>query len=167
MAIRRRGAKKIDFTHWTGFKASVVNLAAGTNGVNIFAGQHLPETLLRTRGQLSAVFDGVLAGTGVTAEVGVGMILVPDGSGTTVTWSPLADPEAPWFWYSSFFLDYEEQVADVIGSPMVSAYRETIDSKAMRVVRSDTEVQLVFEQVATQGTGPVKINVNGRILSGT
>ena len=162
---RRRSGKKIDFVHWSGFQDSFNAQAAGSIGKNIFAAAHEPETLMRLRGTLLAYLDTTQA-PGVQIAVGIGMILVPEGTGTTVLWSPLTDPDAPWFWYTAFALGYEEYVTDVISSQVASGYREVIDSKAMRITRNQ-EVQAVVENVTTGSAGAFNMVIAGRSLSGT
>jgi len=163
---RARGGKKIDFVHWTGFAGGALAFAAGTIAVNLFPASHLKETLLRTRGSLLAFIDGASAPAKL-ARVGVGMLLVPEGTGTTVLSSPLSEPDAPWFWVSEFLLGYEEMVTDVIDVLGLSSYREIIDSKAMRKIPSATEVQLVMENVTVGTAVGVNIQVVGRALTGT
>ncbi len=53
MAHGRRGgfAKKIDTVHWTLFQESSTGIAVGSVGINALAAQHLPETILRIRGE--------------------------------------------------------------------------------------------------------------------
>ena len=137
---RRRSGKKIDFVHWTGFSGNVLALSAGTIAVNVFAAQHDPETLMRLRGELTAFIDG-LETTGVAFQVSVGLILVPEGTGTTVLWSPFTDADAPWIWYDTMLLAYEEYVTDVLIAPGMPNVRRVIDNKAMRIIRNQ-EVQL-------------------------
>ncbi len=133
---RRRSGKKIDFTHWTGFAGTSLGLAAaGTSAATLLAAAHEPETLLRTRGNVVAFVDGP-QDPGVLVSVGVGFIPVPEGTGTTVLWSPITDPDAPWFWFDRFTIGYEEAVVDVIAMAALSVYRSVIDSKAMRIVRN-------------------------------
>jgi len=96
---RRRSGKKIDFVHWAYGNATASALAAGTNGATLFPAQHLPETLLRMRGELMSWGDANLA-PGVNARIGCGIILVPEGTGSTVLWSPITDGDAPWIWVS-------------------------------------------------------------------
>ena len=158
--IRRKPINR----HWTGVGQGAFSLAAGTVGATIFGAVHMVETLMRFRGNLVAWVDGTEA-PAVSAQIGVGLILVPEGTGTTVTWSPLSDPDASWMYYSSFILGYEEQVTDVISVQGLSIYREKIDSKAMRVVRPDTELQVVFENVTFEAALSVNLHLTGRILS--
>ncbi len=161
---RRRSGKKIDFVHWTSFSAGISALTAGTSGVNVLPAQHEPETLLRMRGEWRAGVDGTSAPP-TLALIAVGIILVPEGTGTTVLWSPTTDGDAPWIWYDVLHIGYEELVTDVIGSPSLSFARRVIDNKAMRIVRNQ-EIQLVIENSTLDGAAQVNVNVAGRILSG-
>ena len=165
---RRSGyAKKIDTVHWTLFQEGIAAQAAGSLARTAFAAQHLPETLLRIRGEwAAAISSGASGSTGVV--ITAGLILVPEGTGTTVLWSPVTDGDAPWMWWDSFQLIYEEQVADVVYSSQTSSARRVIDSKAMRKVRN-RELQLVFENVTITGltAASVAVSVTGRALAGS
>ena len=94
---RRRSGKKIDFLHWVYGAASSGILSAGTAAIAIIPAQHLPETLMRTRGAVLTGPSGT-QGPARSVNVGVGLILVPEGTGTTVLWSPISDGDAPWIW---------------------------------------------------------------------
>ena len=149
--------------HWSGFVNSFSAFGAGTVAATVQAAQHDRETLMRTRGELLAFADGSQAPGGVI-DVGVGMVLVPEGTGTTVLWSPITDADVPWFWYERFTLAYEEFVTDVIDAVGAPVFRKTIDSKAMRRIRNQ-EVQIVAEN-ATIGVGmSIVITANGRQLT--
>ena len=164
---RSRGfAKTINQVHWTYGSFNVAAQTAGTVATNVYAAQHLPETLMRLRGEWSCYLDGVQA-PGNASAVTVGMILVPDGSSTTVTWSPVTDGDAPWLWWDVFHLGYEEMVTDVIAAQDALARHRVIDSKVMRKIRN-REVQFVAEVVTTLGSG-VAVNIQGsfRGLFGT
>ncbi len=162
---RRRSGKKIDFTHWLPASHVFQAFAAGTIGAQLVAAQHLPETIMRTRGSLTGYVDGAQAPGGL-ALITVGLILVPEGTQATVLWSPFGDGDAPWFWWASFYLGYEEYVTDVIDSPSISGYREVIDSKAMRI-NKNMEVQYVAENSTLGGAISVNVGISTRILSGT
>jgi len=161
---RRRSGKKIDFVHWSGQAGSFLGQGAGTNALTLFAALHEPETLLRIRGNLITTLDGTQAPGGLV-RMGLGIINVAEGTGTVANWSPLADPDAPWIWYDTFFVGYEEAVTDVIDVPGLSSYRSTIDSKAMRIIRNQ-ELQLVLEQATTGAAMTTNTAVSVRILSG-
>ncbi len=163
--MARRAQKKIDYTHWTLLQGSALAFGVGTVGISLLPAQHQPETLLRIRGILSAYVDGVQA-PGVSSLLNVGIIPVPEGTGTTVLWSPFTDADAPWIWFGSYWLGYEEMVVDVVDVPAITGVRDVIDSKAMRILRNQ-ELQIVFENTAIGGGGTaVNALVMARALSG-
>ncbi len=162
---RRRSGKKIDFVHWTGAAASSLGQSAGSAAVNLSAALHEPETLLRMRGNVLAYLDGTQA-PGALIDVGIGIINVPEGTGTTNLWAPIDDPDAPWIWYERFQLGYEEMVTDVVDVAGLSIYRREIDNTAMRIMRNE-ELQVVFQNVTTGSAASMNASVCLRVLSGT
>ncbi len=163
---RRGFAKKIDTVHWTGFSGSATALSAGASAVTLGPAQHLPETLLRIRGELLAYVDGVQSPAGQFGTFTAGIIQVPEGTGTTVLWSPVVDADAPWIWIDCIALAYEEMVVDAIDVQGLTFGRRVIDSKAMRKLRN-TELQAVFENTTIGGALTMNGTVNGRILAGS
>jgi len=161
---RRRSGKKIDFVHWTYNSGSFAALSAGTVAATYAAAVHEPETLLRIRGNLTVFADG-LGAPGRLASVGVGLILVPEGTGATVLWSPITDGDAPWIWVDYAHIGHEELVADVIAVEGLSLFRSVIDNKAMRIVRNQ-ELQLVAENATILSALNVNVVMDGRVLSG-
>jgi len=149
--------------HWTGFSTNAQAFGAGVFAATVSAAQHDRETLMRTRGTLLCYPDDVQA-QGTLAEVSVGMVLVPEGTGATVLWSPLTDADAPWFWYTTFFVGNEETVTDVVPAFSVSGYREVIDSKAMRRSRNQ-EIQCVWENTTRAVAVSVNCFLAGRFLT--
>ncbi len=99
-------------------------------------------------------------------HVSYGIILVPEGSGTTVQFSPFADANAPWLLWGAGLLGYEEQVTDVIDTPGLTSFREKIDNKAMRIIRPDVEMQLVVENTTAGGTDAINFSYQLRWLQG-
>ena len=167
MAHRRSGfSKKIETVHWTGMAGSVLGLATDTSAARLLnAAQHLPETLLRIRGEWTANFSGVQTPP-ARMQVTVGIIQVPEGTGTTVLWDPTGDADAPWIWWDTMALTYQEMVTDVIGVQAVMAGRRVVDSKAMRKLRN-TELQLVVTNSALTGTSSSDTMFEGRVLTGS
>jgi len=165
MAPRRRGFKKIDFTHWTGFQASSLGQASGSVAIQLIAAEHESATLLRTRGSVVCYLDGVQAPP-TLVQVAIGMFIVPEASAAVVTAAPGTNPDSPWFWYDIFTIGYEEYVTDVIDGVGLSVYRREIDSKAMRIIRNQ-EIQLVIQNTTLEGASAINTVVNGRFLTGT
>ncbi len=159
MARARSSSGRSADVRWTLAAPAALALSAGQIGVNVIsATSSLRETLLRIRGEFMAWADGTQA-PGASANITAGMIVVPEGTGTTVTVSPLSDSQAPWLWYEAMTLGYEEYVTDVVDCPILTAKRVLVDNKAMRILRPKTEVQLVVENT-TLGAA-LTVNVAG------
>ena len=168
MANRSRSrGKKIDYVHWHGVLGSFFTQSAGSIA-SLAAGalSTHPETLLRIRGEMTCWLDGTPA-TATAIDCAFGLLVVPGGTGTTVTSSPITDADAPWLWYERFTLANEEISADALHAPGMVSIRKVIDNKAMRIIRLDREIQLVFEQATLASAGDVNAVFNGRFLFGT
>ena len=163
--MARRG-KKIDHVHWTAFSNGASSLSAGSSAVQLIAAQHLPETLLRTRGWLLC-YPTATQPPGGQCLITIGFIVVPEGTGTTVLSRPFTESDADWFYHTSFPIGYQEMVTDVIDVPVASGHREVIDSKAMRKVHGASEIQMVMENTTTETAINVKVRVGGRFLTGS
>ena len=160
-----RPVKKMDNKVWqyssggfTGLSASTVAAAFATVG-------SLPTTLLRLRGNILCVLDGVDE-PGPSAEIQAGIILVPEGSAATVQYDPGSDENAPWLWYTSFTIAYEEPVANVVSVPAGSGFREVVDNKAMRKIRPDVEMQIAVANTTIGAALTVSFFYNIRWLQG-
>ena len=160
-----RYAKKIEVVHWTYGSFVFAAQAAGTAAVSVLSAQHLPETLLRIRGEWALSMVGVQAPQRGLA-LSIGLILVPEGTGTTVLWSPITDGDAPWMWWDTMHLLYNETVVDVIGSQATLSGRRVIDSKAMRKDRNQ-ELQCVIENASIIGGASVDVVGSVRVLAGS
>jgi len=123
------------------------------------------ETLMRQRGNLSCFLDTTQS-PGILIDVAIGTIVMPEGQSTTVVSSPITDENAPWIFYSRFTVGYEEMVTDVVDVPQMTSYRENVDTKAMRILKPDQEIQLVIEQATLGGAGEVNLTLSDRILIG-
>ncbi len=161
MARFRRGGGLV--THWTYTTDIIGAHAAGTAARTLAPAVHETETVLRIRGNLFANLDGAQA-PGIMVEVGVGIVLVPEGTGTTVLWSPRADGDAPWIWVEHFALAYDETVTDAIQAGG-GFFRAVIDNKAMRKMRNQ-ELQLVVENTTLLTASAINVSVQARFLSG-
>ena len=162
---RRGGNKVIDNVRWLGSIGTAFGQAAGSLAVNMASATTTWDTIMRTRGNILSVLDGV-PDPGDFVDVGVGLIIVPEGTGTTVLQSPITDTNADWFWYERFAVGYEESGAAVEFGGGMSVYRQVIDSKAMRRGHPDTEIQLVIEQATLGTASAINTVVSLRFLLG-
>ena len=167
---QRKGGKVITSTSWEIIGASILAMSAGTAAVAVRLaipgiGGGIHETLLRTRGWLTAWLDGTQV-PGALTIVSVGLRLASEGSGGTVTVSPFTEGGYPWFFHESFVLGYEETVTDVIQIPALSGIRMRVDDKAMRKIRPAEELQMVVENTTIGTAANVNVAINGRWLFG-
>ncbi len=164
--MARPRVKKIDNVFW-GVTSGIFSAlgAGGTLALNAIAVGTQAATLLRVRGEVLGYLDAVQTPpTG--CRLSMGLILVPEGTGSTVVYDPALDSNAPWLWYAMMHLGYEEYVTDVIDTPLVSASRLVVDNKAMRRIRPDVEVQFVVNNTTTFGATPANLAFGLRILQG-
>ncbi len=163
--VRSRPAKKIHTLRWDGIAATNLALSAGSSAINILAAGGDAETILRIRGWFTAWLRSAAA-PAQEVLVSAGLILVPEGQGTTVIWDPFNDVNAPWIWFEETVVAYTEKVTDVIDVPGMTTHRLKIDNKAMRKASPDEELQLVVTNSTLGIAAPVAFNLAGRILLG-
>ncbi len=167
MATRSRGRKKITEVRWIRNTASIGALGAGSVALTMVgANPTVKETIMRMRGNFMAYLDGTAA-PGVLVIISAGIQLVPAGTGATVLREPFGDAfSSRWLWATSFRLGYEEYVTDVIDSPGITSFRETVDNKAMRIIGPDEEIQFVMTNTTSLAAGSVNAGLDGRMLLG-
>ena len=160
--MARRRAEPVN-RHWTPFSHTFLAASAGSVAATLFPAQHDRETIMRTRGNLICYADTTQAPGGLV-QIDIGLIQVPEGTGTTVLWAPLTDGDAPWLFHESFFIGYEECVTDVIDVPGITSFRSVIDNKAMRRIRNQ-ELQIVLENTTAGTAMAVNAAISGRQLT--
>ena len=170
MARQRRpfrgGGKTIDNLRWaSGTATGIGALGAGSQALTMLSAGVPRETIMRTRGEAMVSLDAAQP-PGRFVLVSMGLVLVPEGQGTTVIWDPFNDSEAPWFWHYETFVGYEEMVTDVVDVPGLTSSRIVIDSKAMRKANVDEEVQFVVTNTTMIAAAPINIGVALRFLLG-
>ncbi len=161
---RSRHEKVIDQTRWDGSTLTFNAQGAGTSAL-VMVTDGTQETILRIRGQIISYADGAQAPAGHVV-MALGALVVQASSSTTVIQSPLTDADAPWLFYETWNIGYEEMVTDVIDVPGITSFRKTIDSKAMRILREGREVQLVLEQISLGGAMNTNTSLAFRMLLG-
>ena len=168
MARRTAGThvKKMDNLRWDTAFLNNNAQAAGSVGQTAQLAVALPETLLRIRGTFLAYLDGTQTG-GEAVRVSTGLIVMPEGLGVSVISNPIADGNAPWLWFETFVLAYEEMVSNVVDIPGATSFRVAIDSKAMRKLRPDREIQWVTEVTTVLTTSAVNSSLQARFLYGS
>ncbi len=160
-----RRTKKIDNVIWDLSTGGVGALSAGTSAILFASVGTQPTTLLRMRGQVLSYVDATQAPGGLV-QLTMGIIKVPEGSGTTVQYDPATDANAPWIWYDFALLGYEEMVTDVVDVPGATSFRSVIDNKAMRRIRPDEELQFAITNTTQAGALSVNMRYGVRWLQG-
>ncbi len=163
MARARRNSGRPSDYDWVLATVVFPALSAGTIAATAFTA-NTPLTIMRIRGELLVYVDATQAPGGL-ASIGAGLIVKPADAGTTVTSSPLSDSRQGFMFYDVGFVGYEEYVTDVVDNPTLTAYRRTIDVKAMRKMRTNEELQLVVENVTELTAIAVNVCFIGRILA--
>ncbi len=108
-------------------------------------------TIRRLRGEVLCTIDGTADGD--KKVVGIGIILATDAAvaaGATALPSPVIALDADWIWHG--FFPMASQTGS--SSPDLGAHnaRLTIDSKAMRRVRSNQQLVVVVDGLNLSGT---------------
>jgi len=163
----RRGGKKIDNLVWSAVQGAMSAVSAGQQALNAIGVSAInrPVTIMRTRGSVDVWIDGAqVPGKGLL--VSWGLIVVPEGSGTSVIYQPVSDDNADWFGYGTTALGYEEMVTDVIDIPGLTHHRFEVDIKAMRRLGPDEEVQFVLENTTQQSAAAINCVFGFRFLLG-
>ena len=161
-----RSGRVIENVSWNGFVGDLGGSAGSTAEALLTPVSSGPKTILRTRGEISGFLTGAIV-PGDRVHVGVGFQLVPFGTGTTVLREPIADDTSSrWFYHEQFVLAYDEMVTDVVGVEWMTAFRKTIDVKAMRRWGPDEEIQMVVQNATLGTAASVRVSAVGRFLTG-
>ena len=159
---RRRGAGRRADLRWVLGRGTLLTLSGGaTAGATVISAGNTSQTIMRTRGRFAVWLDPPLV-VGDLVAWAVGLLIVPGLTGTTVTSSPLTDPEAPFYWYESGHLA-AETTADADGEG-IKVVTGIVDVKAMRILRPDQEVQMVAEMSDITQTSEVNFHGTFRTL---
>ena len=161
---RRGPGKVIDNVFWTAAFPNSLALTAGSDSLAVITTLLRPQTILRVRGNTVVWIDGVPdAGDAVT--VTQGLIVVSEG--VSVSNLPLTDPLAPWLWWDSCTVGFEEgNTGDAGGYSGLTSYRAIVDSKAMRRMRPEQDLRWVVEATTLGTAQAVNVSTALRILSG-
>ncbi len=172
MTIRRRSnfsgrrGRTIDFKSWS----AIPSVTITTTGAATLSGAGLsfaiPATILRMRGEILFYLDGAADTSRQVIAAAIGLISTDAFTlGSTAFPDPLADVGFPWLWYSAVSLSNDlDSVGDVIDAAV--AVRLQVDSKAMRKVKPDETLVVVF-QTSTAITTTVIRQGQLRVLVGT
>ena len=109
------------------------------------------ETLMRFRGDVIITLDSAGQTLGDVLVVGWGLIRSASGS-SDVGVSPLFEGGAPWLAYGVATLSNESAAIESLGLSGASMLRWDVDSKAMRKLRENESIYVIFESVSVSGS---------------
>ena len=164
MARGSRTGRKTDYS-WSGI-CGIANTIAAANtlgsGLITFSESG---TIYRLRGHVSVSLD--VAAADNRQCVAVGLIVGTDVAvvaGATAFPSPLSDPDAEWIWHGFFNL------VSITGTQSDSGggqfQEREIDSKAMRKVKTNSNVVLLADGEQQGGTPTADVGYGFRLLFG-
>ncbi len=167
MARARRDSPGIRNKFWGGgiFAAPATLTATQQILATLLANSVATRTLLRCRGALYV--DGISDAAGDVATVGLGIIVVQQAAaavgGTSIP-GPIGDIDADWLWHKFVNL-HSNEVSAVSDTALGLNQIVEVDSKAMRIVKSDQSIILVGE---TTGQTLASVHASGgvRVLIG-
>ncbi len=166
--MARRSGRKTDY-EWSAVcgKLNALDLAINTVGLGTqgFVG-NVPLTLMRVHGLVCANLDA--GAVDERAMISFGIIKVSDDAlavGITAVPTPTADADAPWIVHGHLWVTTLSEAAI---APDGMFHRVVIDSKAMRKMKPNESLAVVFEVCDTtdQG-GTVDLSYGLRVLVGT
>ncbi len=166
-----RPGRRIDFKQWTSVLSLGFETAINTNtlgaGINFLS----PATILRCRGFVQAQFDETQAvGDQMRITFGLGIVSSEAfAAGANGIPDPAGEPEYPWLWWGSIFLESIEGGATSgnQGFGWVSQRLE-VDTKAMRKVKGRETLCWAAETAGAAGAPVTQIRFGQtRVLLGT
>ncbi len=162
MANQRRTSGRRADLRWTRGSAAILGqTTAGVFGNStIITTSERSETIMRTRGEILVWLDASGSVAGDILRWAAGFLIQQEGQ--TPASTPIADGEAPFFWYETGTLAAETAVGNV-GAPSEMA-RIVVDSKAMRILRPNQEVEFIYEVVDVVGAPISNASINARFL---
>ena len=150
---------------WSGSLGNVALANGASTGIFTLVTLNIPATLMRVRGNLLVMMD--VGAANDTMSVCAGIYIASDAqvtAGAAAFPSPFSIPEADWLWHQHLLLRSESGTqadADQLGGQIV---RTEIDSKAMRKIRPNQNLMMVFDGAQLAGTPTYDIMVGIRAL---
>ena len=100
--VGRTRGKTIDFKQWSSLPSIQLQLGAAASVFGSSLTFAVPGTILRVRGDILCMLDGV--GEGVAEVLNIGLALLAADSVITGAPDPGGEPEFPWLWWTSIQL---------------------------------------------------------------
>ena len=166
-----RPGKTIDFKAWDAIPGALQNLSA--NGTTAPAGISFtgPQTILRSRGEILLQMDeNTLAADNALIAMALGIMSTDAfAAGGASLPDPSGNADYPWLWWQTINLATNFTLA--AGSDQVAGMTTRVvqvDSKAMRRVKPNETLSLVFQYVNVSGNPTIQVDAGLiRVLFGT
>ncbi len=155
--VLRAGRDRKDM-EWTGTSGDSLGNVGVANLISTIFTSNVSATLLRCRGDVTVMFDGVADGD--KKVIGMGLIFASDAqvaAGVTAFPSPIDVLEADWLWHQ--FCTLQAQSATQSEDLGAQVARYVIDSKAMRKFRPNQQLVFVVDGNNLAGTPVADIAV--------
>jgi len=124
------------------------------------------ETLLRTRGRIRATLNSPSIDGAVTVAVGLAMVSARAvAAGAASLPRPASEGSYPWLWHGWLICDSFSTGAAITDQAITDLLE--VDSKAMRKVKEDEQMALVFEVCESIDVGgTLQLQAGFRVLTG-
>ena len=162
--VRARRFGKVGETTWIGAGIAATAVAGSVKTqISVLSAGALalrPFTVMRTR--LTILFESDQIAVSERSAGGFGAIVVNDVAsalGITAIPGPISDDNSPWFVYQGMLSSL--LFGDATGFIAVGGIQYEIDSKAMRKVGSNEDINFIFENRTTKGA---IVSIEGRML---
>ncbi len=163
MASKRGSGRRSDY-QWLGGFGSTGAIAEAVV-INNLVQSNVAGTLVRSRGEVILSIDGPADGDKIV--IGCGLMIASDAQvvgGIAGFPSPIGATDADWLWHSFVPLQSQSATQDQALGDQVA--RLVIDSKAMRKVKQNDNVVIVFDGDQQSGTPVVDATFGVRFLFG-
>ena len=153
----------------TNLGGSVAITGNSTNLLGSFLNFATSDTVMRIRGHYFIALGATVAALDeALISIGIGVVSTDAAVvGSSAMPDPGEEPNFPWIWYDLHRV-FSPFAVDGTGSDDsgVTIHRGTVDSKAMRKLKSGQSMVVVVQYQDANGTPPVKVGFDARVLIG-
>ncbi len=161
--------RTIDRKEWLAIGGLSAGVSTATTLIGGIFTPGLPVTILRCRcPHIYAFMDNTRqAGDTLELTFGLGIVSQDAGAlGATAMPDPAAEPDYPWLWWGSMFLDSDEAAVVNSWGPQAQIIHD-IDTKAMRKMKPRESLVWVAQSASVTGAPAVRFQIaQTRVLVG-
>ena len=113
----------------------------------------ITETIVRCRGEITLEMDGPSIADKAMIAYGLAVVTTDAATvGASAMPDPAGEADFSWLYWRQVSLS-----AETVSDGMLRAFRDTVDTKAMRIVRPNYSLVWLFQYVDITGTPPIDI----------